>query len=276
MTQSLFVTARFVTAGDGTRLAYKVDGERAPGAKPQPAILVQHGLGFRAECWGGWMPGLLGAGFKVIRPEWRGHGQSGPQTGRWSTDGMLADMEAVLDAEQVGEVHLLGESWGGTMQLALAGKLGKRVRSLAVVSTAYDGTAIVNARNFARDIREKGLAGWAKEVSVNRSHGNEALRSWSEESTRASDEASMISICEYIVSETIESRLAGIVAPTLIMAPFASHFVSMDLARMLSQRVALNEIAWFPGHTHGLVLSGGALAASTLLNFMRRHTGEPE
>ena len=270
MTQSQFVAAK-----DGTRLAYRVDGEQAPGGKPQPAILVQHGLGFRAECWGGWMPGLLGAGFKVIRPEWRGHGQSGPQAGRWTTDGMLDDMEAVLDAEKVGDVHLLGESWGGTMVLALASRLGKRVRSAAVVSTAYDGTAIVNARNFARDIREKGLAGWAKEVSRNRSHNDEGLRAWSEESTRNSDEASMISICEYIVSETIEQRLAGITAPLLIMAPFASHFVSMDLARMLSARVALNEINWFPGHTHGLVLSGGALAAATLLNFIRRHTGEP-
>ena len=74
----------------------------------------------------------------------------------------------------------------------------------------------------------------------------------------------------------IEPRLADITAPTLIMAPFASHFVSTDLARMLSARVALNEIVWFPGHTHGLVLSGGALAAETLLNFIRRHTGEPE
>jgi len=267
---------QFVTAGDGTRLAYRVDGEAAPGGRPQPVVLAQHGLGFRAECWGGWMPALLGAGCKVIRPEWRGHGRSGPQRGRWTTDGMLDDMEAVLDAEQVGEVHLLGESWGGTMVLALAARLGKRVRSAAVVSTAYDGTAIVNARGFASDIRAKGLAGWAKEVSLNRSHGNESLRAWSEESTRESDEASMISICEYIVSETIEPRLAGIVAPLLIMAPFASHFVSTELARMLSARVALNEIAWFPGHTHGLVLSGGALAAGTLLNFMRRHTGEPE
>jgi 3-oxoadipate enol-lactonase len=267
----------FTTAKDGTRLAYRVDGEAAPGGAPRPVILVQHGLGFRGEAWGAWLPTLLGAGFRVIRPDWRGHGASGPMAAgkAWSTDQMLDDMEAVLDAQGVGPCHLLGESWGGTMSLALASRLGKRVRSLAVVSTAYDGTAIVNARNFARDIRAKGLAKWAAEVSVNRSHGNEALRAWSEDSTRNSDEGSMISICEYIVSETIEQRLAGIVAPTLIMAPFASHFVSMDLARMLSARVALNEIAWFPGHTHGLVLSGGALAANTLLNFIRRHTGEP-
>lgn len=269
------MTLRSVTSRDGTRLAYHLDGEDLPWAAPRPVILVQHGLGFRAEAWAGWMPALLGAGFRVIRPDWRGHGRSDPQRGAWSTEGMLADMEAVLDAEGVGEVHLLGESWGGTMALALAGKLGRRVRSLGVVSTAYDGTAIVNARGFASDIRAKGLAGWAKEVSRNRSHNDEALRAWSEDSTRDSDETSMISICEYIVSETIEPRLAGIVAPTLIMAPSGSHFVSMDLARMLSARVALNEIAWFPGHTHGLVLSGGALAAATLLNFIRRHTGEP-
>lgn len=269
------MSERSVAARDGTRLAYRVDGEAAPGGKPLPTLLVQHGLGFRGACWNAWMPALLGAGFRVIRPDWRGHGRSGPQQGAWSTDGMLDDMEAVLDAEGVREVHLLGESWGGTMCLALASRLGQRVRSLGVVSTAYDGTAIVNARGFARDIREKGLAGWAKEVSRNRSHNDEGLRAWSEESTRTSDEASLISICEYIVAETIEPRLAGITAPLLIMAPFASHFVSMDLARMLSARVALNEIAWFPGHTHGLVLSGGALAASTLLNFIRRHTGEP-
>ncbi len=269
--------SRNVVAADGTRLAYRVDGEDAPGGTPRPVILVQHGLGFRAAAWAGWMPTLLGAGFRVIRPDWRGHGASAPMPAgkAWTTDQMLDDMEAVLDAEGIGPCHLLGESWGGTMSLALASRLGKRVRSLAVVSTAYDGTAIVNARSFARDIRAKGLAGWAAEVSVNRSHGNEALRAWSEDSTRGSDEGSMISICEYIVSETIEQRLAGIVAPTLIMAPFASHFVSTDLARMLAARVALNEVAWFPGHTHGLVLSGGALAATTLLNFVRRHTGEP-
>ena len=39
----------FTTAKDGTRLAYRVDGEAAPGGAPRPVILVQHGLGFRGE-----------------------------------------------------------------------------------------------------------------------------------------------------------------------------------------------------------------------------------
>ncbi len=261
-----------IEAADGTLLRYRVDGGAARGAEAPPTLLLQHGLGFRAEAWDGWLPALLAAGYRVIRPDWRGHGASGPMPagGRWSTDGLVDDVEAVLAAEGVGACHLVGESWGGAMMLALAARLGSRARSVTTLSTPFDGRRVTAARGFAEEIRERGLAAWSAGVAANRANGQPALLAWADRAQCACDADSLIGICAYIVGETIEPRLAAVTAPALVMAPLGSHFVNPALARELADRLTLSEIAWFPDHNHGLVLSGGALAAATLLNFIAR------
>ena len=265
---------REVAARDGTRLRYLSDGAAAEG---RPAMLLQHGLGFRAEAWDSWLEPLLQAGFRVIRPDWRGHGASDPMPAgtAWSTDGLLDDLEAILAAEDVGNCHLVGESWGGATVLALAARLGSRARSVTTLSTPYDGRRIAAARDFSRQIREQGLDAWSAGVAANRANGRPVLQAWADAAQRACDAASLIGLCDYIVSETIEPRLASVAAPALMMAPLGSHFVKPAMARELAERLPLGEIAWFPGHNHGLVLSGGPLAAATLLNFLARHGGMP-
>lgn len=261
---------REIAARDGTRLRYRSDGAAAA---DRPAIVLQHGLGFRAEAWDAWLEPLRQAGFRTVRPDWRGHGASDPMpaSGTWSTDGLLDDLEAILAAEGIDACHLVGESWGGATMLALAARLGPRARSVTTLSTPYDGRRIAAARDFSRQIREQGLEAWSAGVAANRANGRPDLQAWADAAQRACDAASLIGICDYILSETIESRLASISAPALLMAPLGSHFVKPAMARELAERLPLSEIAWFPGHNHGLVLSGGPLAAATLLNFLARH-----
>lgn len=78
------------------------------------------------------------AGAEVILYDLRGHGRSErPATGYGVTDS-VADLDALLDALDVHEpVHLVGNSYGGTVALAFAVAHPDRVASLVLIEAHF-------------------------------------------------------------------------------------------------------------------------------------------
>lgn len=122
----------FVTA-NGLRIHYQdFRGEGRP-------VVAIHGMASTGWVWRD-LPRALGR--RVVAVDVRGHGDS-----QWSADGgyfsadAAADVAGVMDALGLGEVDVIGHSWGGLIAIALADRLGAtRVRRLVVVDIPPSST----------------------------------------------------------------------------------------------------------------------------------------
>ncbi|WP_306204812.1 alpha/beta fold hydrolase [Actinoplanes sp. RD1] len=102
-------------------------------------VVLLHGLA--ADSMASWFltlaHPLAAAGFRVLLHDLRGHGRSArPATGYRLAD-FVADLEALLAHWAVDEpVHLVGNSFGGTIGFAYAAKHPSSVAALAAVESA--------------------------------------------------------------------------------------------------------------------------------------------
>ena len=265
---------RYATASDGARIAYRVDTGLAPGRAAGATLLMPHGMGFEGDAWRQWLPALLAAGLQVIRVDMRGHGRSDkpPEGFAWSTALLCADVNAVLDAEGVESCHFIGESWGGSVGLAWAIGNPGRVRTLAVMSTTYDGSLVAGLDKFAPMIRGEGIAAWSKMMLPARfmPDFDPAIQEWADRTQCACVPHVIADMSDYIVGENLAPHLAGLKAPVLVLAAQGSPFVKPEMAVALAERLPDAELHRFPGHRHGLVLSGAEIASIELAAFIRR------
>lgn len=86
------------------------------------------------------MAHFASAGYHVIAPDLRAHGESGTppiDSGNFSTDRLALDMMDVLDDAGVAQVHWVGNSLGGIVGLAMLRDAPERFASFATFGTAY-------------------------------------------------------------------------------------------------------------------------------------------
>ena len=108
---------QFATAPDGVRIAYDDVGEGH-------AVVLIHGFGAnRLQNWRapGWYDTLLGAGYRVIALDCRGHGESDKphDVAAYDEKKMIGDVMAVMKAAPVGHAFIMGYSMGGYMTVRL-------------------------------------------------------------------------------------------------------------------------------------------------------------
>ncbi len=144
---------------DGVKLWYEADGRG-------PAVLLTHGYTATSRMWAPQVRALRGR-FRLIRWDLRGHGQSGSpdDPSLYSTDLVLADMAAVLDACGVERAVVGGLSLGGYLSLAFHLRHRERVRALMLFDTgpgyrSDEGRRSWNAlaERYAQAFEERGLA----------------------------------------------------------------------------------------------------------------------
>lgn len=115
----------------GRRIYYDIVGP-----DDGPRLCITHSLASDSGMWGEQMGPLLGAGWRVLRIDMRGHGGSDPVPGDYAMDQLADDAAAVLEALDWWGVHYMGLSIGGMFGHALALKHGHRLKSLLLCDTA--------------------------------------------------------------------------------------------------------------------------------------------
>lgn len=97
---------------DGLQLSADVGG---PGTGI-PVILL-HGGGQTRSSWSGAAPELIEAGYRVITPDLRGHGESQwCPAGRYELDDYISDLAVIMNAQSSAPI-LVGASLGGVISL---------------------------------------------------------------------------------------------------------------------------------------------------------------
>jgi 3-oxoadipate enol-lactonase len=101
-----------------------------------PTNLLQHGFSRSARFWYNWVP-LLGAEFRILRPDMRGMGQSTMRDEKY--DPLLAtfddDVRRLLDHLGIEQIVYVGESFGGIIGLQFAHTYPQRTRALVLCNT---------------------------------------------------------------------------------------------------------------------------------------------
>ena len=145
----------------GTRAGLSVlrgNGPHAPWVENPGTVVFCHGVSTTHGIWSTWLP-VLADRYRLVRFDTRGFGRSTvPGAGfHWSLDLLVGDVMAVARAAGAETFHLVGESLGGTVALALAIAHGNALESLTVCSAAHRGGSIQRAGGWRAYIEEHGM-----------------------------------------------------------------------------------------------------------------------
>lgn len=109
-------------------------------ADPEPAVMV-HGLGGSSLNWT-WLMGLLKDRLAARAPDLPGFGLSPPpHDGRYTVAAHAEAVEALIEKDGRGPVHLFGNSLGGAVVTTVAASRPDLVRTLTLVSPALPDLA---------------------------------------------------------------------------------------------------------------------------------------
>ena len=255
-------------------LHYEVIDLTPPWRKPVATLVFCHGVGTDSNVWSDWLP-VLASEFRLVRFDTRGFGLSTScgSPASWTLDRFADDIVAVAAAAGAQRFHLVGESFGGTASLHLAARAESPVLTLTCVSTAHRGSGIELVRRWREDLRLRGMQAWSDEMMDRRFHAGAltpAQHEWFATTQSACDPQSLLAVGELLVGTDLTAELADIAAPTLLLTPDGSPFVTVDLSSQILQRVPHGELAVFPHARHGLVFSHATQCAAAVRAFTRR------
>ena len=150
-------------------IAYDIVDIAAPWAGDRLPVVFHHGIGTDRNVWTDWLPSIV-ARHKILRFDTRGFGASDvpPADYRWSLEASLADLMEMVALAGPGPVHIVGESFGGTVCLLAAIRHPTRIASVTVSNTAYRGQGIAYVAGWRETFARQGVATWSGDMMVKR------------------------------------------------------------------------------------------------------------
>jgi 3-oxoadipate enol-lactonase len=108
------------------------------GAPEAPVVFMTHSILSSSRMWDLQAQSLIARGWRVVRPDTRGHGASSAPAAPYSMDDLAADSVAVMDALQIDKVHYVGLSLGGMSGFGLGIHHADRLLSLCLCDARAD------------------------------------------------------------------------------------------------------------------------------------------
>ena len=257
----------------GGAIAFEVIDHVPPWLYPAPTVLFHHGIGARSACWDGWTPALAGR-HRLVRFDMRGHGESPLPAGfRWSLSALVDDVLAVADATDTECFHLVGESTGGTVALALAARHPERVLSVTVSNGAHRGGSIRNLEPWRRIIREEGMAAWSAYMMDQRFFEGALtgeMRRWYETQQAGADPDAVLGVAAMLLTVDLLPELDRVSCPVLLLHPDSSPFIPVQTMAELKRALPDARLQVFAHARHGLPFSHAAECAAAVAGFIDR------
>lgn len=119
-----------VPSADGVSIHYVAEGSG-------PVVVLAHCLDCSLQYWDA-VTADLARDHRVVRLDLAGDGGSGSNRARWSIDGFVGDIRAVVNAAGVDNFTLVGHSISGTIALETARQLGERVTGVVPIDSVLD------------------------------------------------------------------------------------------------------------------------------------------
>ncbi|WP_322010461.1 3-oxoadipate enol-lactonase [Paraburkholderia sp. J12] len=209
-----------------------------------PVLAFVHQLGGDLTVWDQ-LAGHFRHRYSVLRYDVRGHGASALSREPFGVAQLASDLNAMLEATGIANVHLVGVSMGGMIAQQFALDYPSRVRSLAlcdtVSRTAPEAREMWNQR--AALVRREGTAALATATierwftpDFRRTH-RETVEKISDVLLRTASEGYAMA-CEALRDFDAHDRLAALKVPTLAVAGRYDTGTPAALTQRLAQAIA--------------------------------------
>ena len=241
---------------NGIEINYKLEGDG-----PETIVLI-NGLADDLETWVLQMDDLLGAGYRVLRFDNRGVGQTSAPPGPYTSRMMADDAKALVDAIGISGFHLLGTSMGGMIAQEYAINHGSDLKS-ATFSSTYAAPGPFCSRMFSmwQDMAPvngvpfimRDVTLWAFTVPFFEAREDELKEFEAEMAQLPQSLDAYLAQLSSIRTHDCTDRLREISAPTLVLAGEEDYFTPY-YPRLVAERIrgARLELMTGPGSSHGL------------------------
>lgn len=240
-----------------------------------PALLLGPSLGTSTELWEAQVPALAER-FRVVRYDHRGHGRSPVPPAPYSLADLGGDVLALMDRLGVERAHLAGISLGGMVSMWLAANAPDRVDRLAVICSSAklgppqlwsDRAAQVRAHGVA-SIADAVVGRWLPpELAARDPELCDRLRAM----LLATPDEGYAACCGVIEEMDLEPELAGITAPTLVVAGLADVATPPDHARRIAEGIGGARLVLLGGAAHLANVACPEVVTQLLTDFLRSH-----
>lgn len=232
-------------------VAYRWDGN-----PDGPVVMMAHAMGTSHRIWD-WQVPALEDRYRLLRYDWRGHGDTDAPPGPYTLAQFLADAVAVMDALDLEQVHWVGISTGGMIGQGLAIHYPERIQTLTLCNTTSQ------ADDWYR--------GWvAERQAVVRDGGMAPVwdmtdKLWFTDGFADAANADYRAVRDVFVKTPVAGYLGGtsavadlayrdglhrITAPTRIIAAGADPVTPLARAEEIRDRIPAAELHVVPGQRH--------------------------
>ncbi len=255
---------------NGTSLHYRIDGPSSG-----PTVMLSNSLASNLTMWDPQVPALTGAGFRVLRYDSRGHGQSAAPEGPYSMEKLADDAVALMDALELDKVHFCGLSKGGMVGQMLGTNRGDRLISLTLCDTAAhipppeswdERIAAVSAVGGMGNVVDAILERWFTKPGQARMPEEVAKV---REMILATPVVGFSACCMAIREMDQRESIRAITTPTLVIVGEQDPGTTVEMARFIHERIEGSKLVILPeaAHLSNVEQSEGFNAA--LLDFLQ-------
>lgn len=272
---------RYAETADGVKVAYWEAGPGHPlvqlPALPYSHIGAEWQIPELRRCYQ-----LLAVERKLVRYDGRGIGLSQRDVSEFSLSTMLADLEAVVDAQGTERVALLGVINSASVACAYAARNPERVSHLLLWCPVVDAS-VHSANPQLQAFRRLLDADWDLYTQT----AAHALLGWEESDAalrfagfirKAIDQPTAQNLVPAIYDLNVWDELSNISCPTLVMHRPNVPALSRDAAERLAQRIPGARLALMEGTSAVPYLGDWRAVVRTMYEFMgisRPDTGGP-
>jgi pimeloyl-ACP methyl ester carboxylesterase len=281
------MAATTVRLVDGAELHCAVSGAGEP-------LLLIPGLGLDHQYYRRAIP-QLSQTVRVHAVDPRGIGKSTKSEPPYTVEAWADDFVELIDALDVGPMHVLGSSLGGAMAMALAEKAPDRVKSLTVVGgfSELDRAAALNFDLRMRLIERLGLnaevadymALWTlsrtflnSEVGYEQMLANQKIIKQNSDDMYLAFVRSVLAWGRCLPGQEDEpkftEKLAGISAPTLVIGAPNDTLIPLALSELIAQRIPGAELRIMPEGGHIPFIEKPDEVTEIVLAFIAAHAGD--
>lgn len=221
----------------------------------EPLTLI-HALGLDLRQWQ-WQLPELSEGYRVLRYDVRGHGQTDSTSGPYDLETLAQDLHGLLASQGITRTHIVGLSMGGMIAQTFALAYPDQVASLVLADTASDyppeARALFEAR--ARAAETQGMAPLV-EASIERwftpdFRAKEPLAVEEIRQTLAhANPIGFAAACRAIAGLDLGARLGLLAAPTLVLVGDQDPGTPPAVAERIHERILGSRYEVIPDASH--------------------------
>jgi len=258
---------------NGIHINYRIDGP--DGA---PWVTMSNSLATTHRMWDTQMDAFTKQ-YRVLRYDKRGHGETEVAPGPYSFDLLADDVLALLDALQITRTHFVGLSMGGMTGMTMAVRKPSVLRTLVLCDTTskdpLEDPALwqqridaVRTAGSMEALVESTLARFLTPDTVKtRPEVADAVRTM----VRNTPIEGYIACCQAIAKLNLTDRLPGITIPTLVVVGADDPATTVEMAKIIHQRIAGSELVILKDAAHLSNLEQADAFNEAVLGFLARH-----